>query len=408
MQRKDGLDAAQRDELVSVYQTLGEPDKAHEVLARYIRRHPDDRRIRVRLANLQVYDGEPEAGIATWQAIGRRFGENVEVRLALMRLNWQTYHMNRALELARSAAPEFDQAGDYDLSIAGELAWRSGDDALLKAAYERLWTRESATPIVPQRMALAAVQAGNVEAAALWAQRGWKRYHDGPLLLRIMPVAINAQRWDLVRRMLGAAGNRLNGHLEYWLIRAELATHDGHPRQSVAAYRHALAIAPGSVTARAGLLWTLVSLGDRAQLRHYLRRWAPDAVSDSGLWAAFAAAYSQIGETRRALAFYAREMRANPHDYLWAASYAQALDQAGYATDAWRMRRYALRGLRKQAQAELAGGHAGEATGSVVDLSRRLLGGRSAAPRFRRGSVWLPLSPLRICRRSLRCCVKTD
>lgn len=381
IQRNSGLDAAQRDELVNVYQTLGEPGKAHEVLARYIRRHPDDRAIRVKLADLQAYDGEPEAAIATWQAIGRRFGDNVQVRLALMRLNWQTYHMQRALELARSAAPGFAQAGDYDLSIAGELAWRSGDDALLKAAYEELWSRKSAAPIVSQRMALAAVQSGDVESAALWAQRGWKRYRDAALLLRIMPVAVNAQRWDLVRRMLAAAGSDLNSHLEYWLVRAELATHDGHLRRSAAAYRRALAVAPGSVTARAGMLWTLIALDDKPQLRAYLQRWEPDA-ADSGLWAAFAAAYSQLGETRRALVFYAREMRLKPHDYLWAASYAQALEQAGYATGAWRMRRYALRGLRAEAAAELRSGHAGEATSSVVALSRRLLG----APA---GAVWL-------------------
>ncbi len=382
LQRNGGLDTAQRDELVSVYQTLGEPDKAHEVLALYIGRHPGDRQIRVRLADLQLYDGEPDAAIATWQAIGRRFGENVEVRLALMRLNWQTYRMQQALKLARSAAPEFAKASDYDLSIAGELAWRSGDDALLESAYGTLWSRKTEVPLVPQRLALAAVQAGNVEAAVRWAQRGWRRYRDAELLLRIMPVAVNAQRWDLVRGMLAAAGNDLNGHLEYWLIRAELATHDGHPRQSAAAYRRALVVAPGSVTARAGLLWSLIALDDRAELRTYLRRWAPDAGSDSGLWAAFAAAYSQVGETRKALVFYAREMRLKPHDYLWAASYAQALERAGNATAAWRMRRYALRGLRAEAGMELAKGHAGEATSNVVELSRRLLG----APA---GAAWL-------------------
>ena len=382
LQRNGGLDAAQRDELVGVYQTLGEPDKAHEVLARYIRRHPRDRQIRVRLADLQVYDGEPDAAIATWQAIGRRFGENVEVRLALMRLNWQTYRMHRALQFARSAAPEFAKASDYDLSIAGELAWRSGDDALLESAYGTLWSRKSPVPLVPQRLALAAVRAGDVEAAARWAQRGWRRYRDAELLLRIMPVAVNKQRWDLVRGMLAAAGNDLSGRLEYWLIRAEVATHDGHPRQSAAAYRHALVVAPGSVSARAGLLWALIALNDRAELRAYLRRWAPDAGGDSGLWAAFAAAYSQVGDTRKALVFYAREMRVKPHDYLWAASYAQALERAGRATAAWRMRRYALRGLRAEAKVELAKGHAGEATSNVVELSRRLLG----APA---GAAWL-------------------
>jgi hypothetical protein len=382
LQRRGGLDAAQRDELVIVYQTLGEPEKAHEVLARYIGRHPGDRAIRVKMADLQVYDGEPAAAIASWKAIGRRFGENVEVRLALMRLNWQTYHMDRALQLARSAAPEFAKASDYDLSIAGELAWRGGDDALLKAAYDELWLRKSAAPIVSQRMALAAMQAGDVKTAVLWAQRGWQRYRDALLLLRIMPVAANAQRWDLVRRMVAAAGTGLDGHLEYWLIRAELTAHDGHLRRSAAAYRRALAVAPGSVTARAGMLWTLIALNDRVQLRGYLRRWEPDALADSGLWAVFAVAYSQLGETRRALVFYAREMHFKPHDYLWAASYAQALEQAGYATAAWRMRRYALRGLRLQAKKELADGYAGEATGNVVDLSRRLLG----APA---GAAWL-------------------
>ena len=134
----------------------------------------------------------------------------------------------------------------------------------------------------------------------------------------------------------------------YWLMQAQLQTHEGKAELAVKHYLQALKVNPASTTAKEGVLWSLIGLNDKRALRTYVKTWQPDASKKQALWGVYGLALVKVGQNKEALPWFERKSKTNPDDYLWLLTYADALTRAGRADTAWQLRKYVLFNLRSR------------------------------------------------------------
>jgi tetratricopeptide (TPR) repeat protein len=167
-----------------------------------------------------------------------------------------------------------------------------------------------------------------------------------------MDTAARTDSWERLRTLLELARpdeERFASFEDYWLLRAQLATHDERHRDAQDAYRSALLLQPELRAAQVGLLWSLIENDHRPELDQALVRWREAAGGEPALWAAYAVGYDQLGRLDEALFWYRREAAAHPGHHEFLIRYADALARSGKRMAAWRLRRHVLARLRPRA-----------------------------------------------------------
>ena len=264
----------------------------------------------------------------------------LRVAVLLLRLN----RFREAFEVLdrHRATVDRGNAGFWDLFA--DLAWKLQQDQAALEAYQVVTAQPKADNIAWQRL-VELTRERDPAGAARIAAAGYERVRAPGLLL--MAAELYWQRRDLpaLRDLYGKLTaedeKRMAGNAYFFALRAQYHDAEGRPNEATADYRRAMAIEPGNADYVASLLWQLVSCRDTAALRRELAAHATRARESPALSEAYASAYALLGETRRALSFYARLLDAKRDDYLWLLNYADVLEQDGQGSMALRVRRHA-------------------------------------------------------------------
>lgn len=320
-----------------------------ELLRSYLTRHPQQFSAWTTLAQLQEQNGQLLAAATTWNRIGSRFRRPIEAACSRAELLWRLDRRNDAFQLLtglQSAATD-DKTAYWKL--LGDQAWSLDRKIPALTAYRILWRTDKVDTLVAERLILLARDTNHPDEAIAVSEAAFNRFGETRFLLLGMDVAIAADSWSEVARLMKTARQeqeRLKDTEMYWLQEALLAVHDGQYDSAQAYYQRAIRLNPVSVPARVGLLWVLIEANDTRQLPVYLRRWETDAIDIPDFWGAYAIAMTKLGWTKRALPWYQRQAKANPQDSALLISYSQTLAKSGKADEAWRLRHHVLQQLR--------------------------------------------------------------
>jgi tetratricopeptide (TPR) repeat protein len=338
---------------VDALEAAGDPERAARLLDRRTRIAPRDPRAFVALAELWTRSGHAARAVDAWRRLEAAAGElGADQALALATALDRTGHTDealQALESARARAP--DHAVEFWDALA-TLAWQSQADADALSAYRTLWAAGDRRTVVSQRLMTLSSEAGAYDEAVSVGTEGYRRSPDADLLLELASIQIAKEDWNGVVRTLALADGgrepfaRSGEREEYWLTLAEAQEHLGDWRGARSSNEAALAIDPGSTAAKTALLDDAIARDDRTALRDYTDRWAAASSAAPALWGPLAVALDRVGRTREAFAFYARQVRSARADPTVILDFADALDRAGDALWAWRLRRYATGRLR--------------------------------------------------------------
>jgi hypothetical protein len=134
--------------------------------------------------------------------------------------------------------------------------------------------------------------------------------------------------------------------------RGVLASRAGRMAEAERLYRMGLSLYPRQSIFRQRLLWLFIDQGRKDDLPVLLEQWRGLAADDGGLWLPFANANMLLNRTRPALGWFAVYLKTNPRDWLVQSAYADALDSAGYADKAMRLRTFLVAQIKP---AQLAG-----------------------------------------------------
>ncbi len=350
MAAKDGrLTERQWTELVRAYEASGRADEA----VAFLETVPHPQKV-VLEQMVQLYEnvGRPAQSITTLDRLARQFGPSLRWAMKQAALLSQENRPGEALA-ALQRAQSLVKDGDTEYwRILGDLAWHLQQTETAESAYQVMYRTNRLPDDLLERMIRVLNQRAPLEAAKL-AQRAWLRSRQPSLFLSMLDLYEAQGAWDRLRQAfetLSKSDESLFAESDrYWVHRAQYLGRSGRGPQAIRAFQRAMNLNPTSPDIRAGFLWLLIEQRQVETLREYTTRWARDAEAQSSLWGPFAAASMSLGEPARAVKFYARQASFHRTDYLWIVNYAEALEGAGFIDQAWRLRRYAWLGLRKQA-----------------------------------------------------------
>lgn len=335
--------------LVAIQQRKKAPKLLIAYLRGYLKQHPAQISLWKILSATMEQQGDVIGAIALWQRLVPKYISAFESAIYQATV---LLHAKRADEGLAKLQAVRSQAKNSNLdywTLFGDLAWESRQNADALFAYRIVWAGGAANVQVAERL----IQLYNANQDAVHAiavgREAYARIGDPRWLLLAMDSASQGKRWDDLRELVSEAKReetKFQNQEMYWLLRAQIANHDGQISEARADYHRALALNPGSVSTRVTLLWFEIDSGDKKQLDLYLQKWRTEALKNPEYWGPYAAGLLSLHRVKEALPWFERKVRQKPDDYLWQLSYADALTQAGRADQAWRLRRHVYQKLR--------------------------------------------------------------
>jgi len=340
------LTADEWRDLADTYEQAGRPADGIALLAAQAKRGPIvlESAVLEPLATLQERSGRIDDAIASYQRLIVAAGSNPVRAVKLASLYFTKGDFAGAY---RVLLPLKDTAGATDLpywkSLA-DVAWQLQQDDTAATAYGKVVELGEYAQLDIERL-LMLMRAQQPAEAARIAEAAWKKFGQPASLLTALEIHINRHDTLASRRLLDtltAANLALLARNAYFFqLRARYYQDSRQSNLALADLRSALALAPTNAESRLSLLYMLMETGQKDELQRSLKSWQADAQRLRAYWSAYAAAYSLLGESRRALTFLSREAPARTGDYLWLLGYADALDDNDQGGMAWRVRRHA-------------------------------------------------------------------
>ena len=351
---------ARIERLVRLHELDGRPDRAAAALEASMLWHGVRASTLATLAALHRRHVHYPEALDAWERLAARYGRSGPETLARVELLWRLGRRDEAAALA-PALETLTFAGavsDYQTTLLAEIGWRyrlAGVAALAKPLLATLENEERRLQH-GRRSVRAAIEAGNLAVARRDAETLWRASGEPELGLLALRLAVEGDERETSERLLDDPlfGERLREESGYWSLRAVALLREGDADGARRAWERALGISPQDAEALGGLLWLHIAEGDDAALAAALRRASALAAGTPTLWTAFAVGHLRLGEAAVSLPWFERALNAPKADYgLWL-TYADALEQAGRAARAARVRRHAIAELRPRLRDALA------------------------------------------------------
>ncbi|WDH20030.1 tetratricopeptide repeat protein [Pseudomonas chlororaphis] len=333
------LSNVELDALVYAEESRGTPEQAEKWLRRYVAKYPKHRLAWVRLLqNLENTEQYPQR-LAVWKNFASRYPLT-----SAERVDWANNHLK--LFDSQSAwkvitAVDGNKINDLDYwQSRAALAWDLESDDELQLALEKMLAIKGSLNTGDESELIALYRTRDPRKALQLTVDSWRQGHNPRRLVAALQLAQELQDWPLVIDLLKEADQypEAADYSQVLAARGALQVHQGHHDEALRLYRLGLSRFPEDNTFRERLMWLYVDLGRTGEIKPLLQQWRSLARSDSTLWLPFAAASQLLGRNTEALAWYRLYLQANPRDWMVQAAYADALEGAGYADSAQRLR----------------------------------------------------------------------
>ncbi|MDX8389572.1 MAG: tetratricopeptide repeat protein [Mariprofundaceae bacterium] len=366
-------------DLVWVQEKLGQPEYSEKSRVTYLSKTPEDRHAWEGLAVLREYLGNLKESEDTWLEVEKRFGKSETTLINRARMLVSTDRALDALMIMRSYAHMYAPALTRFWKIYGDISWglEYHKDAFF--AYSWLWDSEEGGSLEAQRLMILARERGDIETTLRVSMKAWELYQDPNILLLALESAVLMSRWQDVERLVHYAEKRITvfrSSPRYWMVHARWSQYQNNFEAAERDFQSALKLSPGTIGARAGLVWIWIQTAQRKKLDHYLTEWRSDATRQEPMWRPYAAGYRFLGQNRLALEWFRKSAQSDPDDTLWMLEYADALADAGQASGAWRLRNHLFGKMwpKSQVSRAYAKNNGIDIFEAMVWLKKRLLG----------------------------------
>jgi len=256
-----------------------------------------------------------------------------------------------AYEVLHSNTTKVEEKDATYLTALADLAWRLQEDNEAKFNYQRLAASGNLTQADFSRLIYLLDESKQEEKASL-SSLAYRRFGDREMLLQAL--SIYAEKGDLLaqKRLFDevAANPKidLSDSSRFYLMRAQYFKANGNLAAARSDFQFAYSIAPNDVSTTTAALWFLIDSHDNASLQKFVAHMVARRNHENpAYWGALAAAYQQLGQPSRAVAYYSRQLKQNKQDLLWLINYADALEQNRQSGTAKKVRQYVWIQLRQ-------------------------------------------------------------
>ncbi|MFK8082484.1 MAG: tetratricopeptide repeat protein [Granulosicoccus sp.] len=349
-------------QLVTFYELEGLPAKAAVALNDIMLVHGQSPFLQRTLA-MHNYKHERYAdSLNAWELYSHVYGNSSESAVYRMELLWRMDRPEDAAEIASGlrGSTLLSHASDYQLRLIAEIAWRYDMPWLAKLVQPRIQTLEELDMrALYGRRSLESLEAQGQDSVALQeAMNLWQGTGQIYFALSAMQLALKRGDEDIFETFDPAsrASSSLLVEPGYWLNIASMRLRNGDGAGARTAYEQALKLDEQNIDSIVGLLWLDIAEATPSQLQATLQKHKITAETEPRLWQAMAVGYLELGAASTSVIWFEKLLDQIDTDYGMLLTYADALEYAGRAADARRVREYTVFQLRPL----LAEGAAGE------------------------------------------------
>jgi predicted Zn-dependent protease len=303
------------------------------------------------LANALGRQGDVPAALAVWQEMSPKQISPVEAARRQAELLIRLQKPDEAWAVLQQVRPQAAPGETAYWQSVGDLAWAREPRSEALAPYRTVLDAGSFNVLAMERLIELYNTSAEPEKAIAVGQQGYRQLGEARWLLLAMDAASRASDWEALRGLSRQARKDEEKFAKsemYWLLEAQLASHDASKARARTAYQRALALNPASVATRVQLLWFEMDAGNPSQLGGYLQQWQADAQAEPAYWPAYAVALLQLKKPQESLVWFERQARAQPQDVMWGLNHAQALEAADQKDAARRLRSSLLPRLKEK------------------------------------------------------------
>lgn len=329
------------DALVYSHQSRGTPEQGEVWLRGYLRYYPNQQMAWVRLQQILEHTLQYEQESRVWGEIDKRFGLTIAQRVSWAEVDWKRFDAPAAWAVL-GAIDSSQVDDDAYWRLRGDLAWELERDDDVRYAYERLLALDvTLGSNAEERLILIYTKQAPEKALALLIA-SWQRSADPQRLSSALNLAEQLGEWHQLQDLVDEASKRANGARLSSVLSARgvLASRAGRIDDAERIYRMGLSLYPNQSVFRQRLLWLFIDQGRRDELPVLLQKWRASAANDGDLWLPYASANMLLNRPSAAFGWFSLYLKTHPRDWLVQAAYADALDSAGYADRALRLRTF--------------------------------------------------------------------
>ncbi|HCP54115.1 MULTISPECIES: tetratricopeptide repeat protein [Pseudomonas] len=345
------LTTEELDALVYSYESLGEPEEEEQWLRSYLKAQPNQQLAWVRLQQLLERTQQFQAETEAWAQLDKRFGLSPADRVSWAQTHWKLFDEDAAWRVMAAKNANAEKITDPEYwRVRAELAWITENDQDTQDSYERLLALGAPLYSSDREQLLTIYQTSNPQKALALLVEFWNARHKPDRLVSALDLAEKLGDWEQYAALVEGA-QKIPGTEKLpvlWNARAVLAMRAGDIAAAERIYAQALSRFPEQNIYREQLMWLYIEQGRREDIQQSLAKWQMIARADGIMWLPFASANLMLNRNERALGWLKLYLQGNPNDLLANATYADALDSAGYKDASLRLRTRLLKQLQEQ------------------------------------------------------------
>ncbi len=339
-------------QMVELYELEGLPGRAAGVLEELQVKTGGSPFAQRALAKLHQRHKSYQKSLNAWNLYATKYGQSAEETLNRMELHWRLNQPDESAEIAKNllGTSHVSEASEFQITVISEIAWRYRIPELAKMIKPRMASikDKDRSKMLGKRFIQSLEDAGEYEAAITESTKLWNTTRSDDVALTTMNLAFKTGYTNRIQPFLEPNKQTAELHKKavFWNLAATIHQKNGDFKSTISAFEQALKLEPGNTAAVNGLLWSYIDNSDLDAIATIIEQHKEKAESEPDLWAAFAIAHLKLGLPELSLTWFDRQIESIDADYNMLLTFADALEYAGRAEVARKVRVYAIKRLR--------------------------------------------------------------
>ncbi len=287
------------DDLIYIYEQLGKPEKAAELIEKYSQRFNSPAGL-AKAIELHTNLGDSEGAEKLYKAMVGRFGISTATAQGYAELLAAKRDLERAFSVLRKAEHKAGKDDTAFWNIYGDLAWHFGDVKAAVKAAEILDAAGAAREPEYDRLTAYYKASGRARDGEQTSQKAWLRTGKPYFLLSWLNSMAGRGDFGAVRSVMAGLSapqeQQAGATRYYWTMKAMASSDGGDQAGALQAYESALAMDPDSEEVKTQILWFLAGRNMARDIRKRLTTLAPGGDEDPDKQLALAYAYLAADE----------------------------------------------------------------------------------------------------------------
>ncbi|MBK3332330.1 tetratricopeptide repeat protein [Persephonella atlantica] len=303
--------------LVQIYELLGEPEKALNLLKNLYRKYKDVKYLK-EIIRIELLIGQLKEAYRNLDYLERIGKLDYRYAVYLSKMLYQKKRYRDSLNILlqfKSSVPDDDVS--Y-WKLVSDIGWGIGDFRSSFYASKKLINTGKGRDVDYERVVLYLTSQGrkNYEEIYRLSYEGWKRYKKEVFLYYTLDSLYRMKKYKkiihLVENLKEDKKYTLNRYPYLWVYYSSSLEKIGSYQRAVDAYERALKIFPENNDIIVSFLWMLIEHQDIKRLKLYLKRFRGIENKNRALNAVLVAGYVTIQNSSAALPLVAELLKENP------------------------------------------------------------------------------------------------